>query len=52
MEIEFRGTNLMKKKKKYIRPQCKFETHMVFMFESIKKQHTKVGCRQCSSCHG
>jgi hypothetical protein len=38
------------KKVKYEKPTLKKEVKMIFMFNSLK--NIKIGCRQCSGCHG
>ena len=40
------------KKKKYEKPKYELVKNMTFMFDSLKKKESKIGCRQCSSCHG
>lgn len=37
---------------KYQRPEIKREKVMTFMFDAIKKNPSKIACRQCSGCHG
>jgi hypothetical protein len=44
--------NNVKKGKPYAKPAIKLETNMMFMFDAIKKNPSKIACRQCSSCHG
>jgi len=41
-----------KVKRQYQKPKYRIEKTMTFMFDNIKKRGTKIGCRQCSSCHG
>lgn len=40
-----------KQKIKYEKPELKKVEKMTFMFEPFKGK-TKIGCRQCSGCHG
>lgn len=44
--------NKSPQKKEYIKPEYKLETKMTFMFDAIKKNPSKIACRQCSGCHG
>jgi hypothetical protein len=39
-----------KEKSKYEKPTLQKVEKMIFMFEAYKK--SKIGCRQCSGCHG
>ena len=39
-------------KKKYEKPILKKETTMKFPIEIINSVGKKIGCRQCTGCHG
>ena len=40
-----------KEKSKYQKPELQKVEKMTFMFEAFKGK-SKIGCRQCSGCHG
>jgi hypothetical protein len=39
-------------KSNYQKPTIEKVEKMNFMFSAIEKNNPKIGCRQCSGCHG